>query len=57
MDSGFEVMGSDVEVLSLFASKLARFAKELFRLEHRCDVRASRSVRPIVWSTVGSLRP
>ena len=26
-----------VEVLSLFASKLARFAKELFRLEHRCD--------------------
>ena len=39
VDSGFEVMGSDVEVLSLFASKLARFAKELFRLEHRCDVR------------------
>ena len=35
----FEVMGNDVEVLSLFASKLARFAKELFRLEHRCDVR------------------
>ena len=39
VDSGFEVMGNDVEVLSLFASKLARFAKELFRLEHRCDVR------------------
>lgn len=41
IDEGFEIKGSldDVGVLSLFASKLARFAKELFRLEHRCDVR------------------